>query len=123
MDHILGNKAQFKDRTEKFGAAAMAAGATAAASGNDDAARVGGIVAAVGLVSHLISAASNPSADVRMWENLPRYLSATWLDLPPGRYAGVLEPLRDGQPVASMPIEVQVEDTPAPIIFLSNLKY
>jgi tetratricopeptide (TPR) repeat protein len=123
MDHILGNKAQFKDRTGKFGTAAMAAGTAAAATGDRDAAAVGGIVAAVGLVSYLISASANPTADVRMWENLPRYLTVAWLDLPPGRHAGVLEARLDAQPLATVPFEVEIPDTAAPVIFLSDAKY
>lgn len=123
MDHILGNKAQFKDRTEKFGAAAMAAGTAAAATGDRDAAAVGGIVAAVGLMSYLISASANPTADVRMWENLPRYLTIAWLDLSPGHHAGMLETLLDGQPSAAVPFEVEIPDDDAPIIFLSDAKY
>lgn len=123
MDHILGNKAQFKDRTEKFGTAAMAAGTAAAATGDRDAAAVGGIVAAVGLVSYLISASANPMADVRMWENLPRYLTVAWLDLPPGRHTGMLETLLDGQPSAKVPFEVEIPDAATPIIFLSDARY
>lgn len=123
MDHVLGNKAQFKNRAENWGAAAMAAGTAAATIGDRDVAALGGIVATVGLVSYLISASANPSADVRMWENLPRYLTAMWLDLPPGRHAGVMENLLDGKVVAAVPFAAVIPDTATPIIFLSDSTY
>lgn len=124
MDHILGNKAQFKDKAGRFGETAMAAGAAAAATSNDREVKgAAAIVALVGLVSYLASSSTNPTADVRMWENLPRYLTVAWLDLPPGHHAGVLETRLEGQPFVTMPIEVELTGTTAPIIFLSDAKY
>jgi autotransporter-associated beta strand protein len=124
MDHILGNKAQFKDKAGRFGATAMAAGAATAAISNDrDVQGAAGIVALVGLVSYLASVSANPTADVRMWENLPRYLTIAWLDLRPGRHAGSMEFLRDGQIVSSVPLELEIPDAPASIIFLSDAKF
>jgi len=83
MDHILANKAVFKSAT---GAAAVVAGATSIAlAGNkgNGAWIAGGIAIAAGL----ISAATTPEADIRMWETLPRYLSFAAIELPPGQHS------------------------------------
>ena len=84
MDHILANKAVFKDAT---GTAALAAAATSiglANHGQGDAALIAGGVA---LVAGIFSAATTPEADIRAWESLPRYLTFAALELPPGSHS------------------------------------
>jgi hypothetical protein len=47
---------------------------------------VGAGLLAAGVISKLISAATTPEADIRSWDNLPRYLSFASLSLPAGRH-------------------------------------
>ena len=89
MDHILGNKAVFKTATDIAGDVALIGGGAAIVSGdgrNATANEVGVGLLAAGVISKLISAATIPEADVRAWDNLPRYLSFANLALPPGRH-------------------------------------
>jgi tetratricopeptide (TPR) repeat protein len=84
MDHILANKAVFKDA---MGTTAIAAGATSlglAAHRQGEAALIAGGVA---VVAGLLSATTTPEADIRAWDNLPRYLSFAALELPPGKHS------------------------------------
>jgi tetratricopeptide (TPR) repeat protein len=84
MDHVLANKAVFKDAA---GNVAVAAGVTSlalAANNQGDAALIAGGVA---LVAGIFSAATTPEADIRTWDNLPRYLSFAALELPPGQHS------------------------------------
>ena len=91
MDHILGNKAVFKQRSETVGDVALvgALGTAAYGTGKDSQNLAIGL-AAVGLVSKIMSAATQTQADVRSWNNLPRYLSFGALRLAPGEHAAVL---------------------------------
>jgi hypothetical protein len=94
MDHVLKNKAVFKTSSGTVGDVALAVGASTAApmSHLGDA---GGYAAlgmmAFGLISKAVSAAANPAADVRCWDNLPAYLSFAALSVPPGRHAAKVE--------------------------------
>ena len=87
MDHILGNKAAFKQRTDTVGDVALVGGLGAATfgTGKDSGNLALGLVA-VGLLSKVASAATQTEADVRAWNNLPRYLSFAALRLPPGEH-------------------------------------
>jgi tetratricopeptide (TPR) repeat protein len=89
MDHILGNKAVFKTATDIAGNVALIGGGAAIESGDGrdaTANEVGVGLLAAGVISKLFSAATTPEADVRAWDNLPRYLSFANLALPPGRH-------------------------------------
>lgn len=91
MDHILGNKAVFKQRTDTIGDVALvgALGTAQYGRGKDaDKAAIG--LAAVGLISKLASAATTPNADTRTWDNLPQYLSLQALKLAPGDHQATL---------------------------------
>lgn len=91
MDHILGNKAVFKQSTDTIGDVALiGAVGTAAYGTSKDSRNVALGLAAVGLISKLASAATQTQADVRAWSNLPRYLSFGALRLPPGDHAATL---------------------------------
>ena len=85
MDHVLGNKAVFKKSTDIGGTAAIAGGAVLATSRNREAQLAGLALAGAGVVTKIFSAAATPEADVRMWDNLPLYLSFVALELPTGQ--------------------------------------
>ncbi len=84
MDHVLGNKAVFKQTTDAVGTAAMISGAVLAT--NHDTQEAGLIVLGVGVLAKMFSAATRPEADTRTWQNLPQYLSFAVLELPPGEH-------------------------------------
>jgi tetratricopeptide (TPR) repeat protein len=94
MDHILGNKAVFKTATDVAGNVALIGGGAAIMSGNGHDAtanEVGVGLLAAGVISKIFSAATTPEADVRAWDNLPRYLSFANLVLPPGTHTVTVE--------------------------------
>lgn len=94
MDHILGNKAVFKSATDIAGDVALIGGGAAIVSGGGrdaTANEVGVGLLAAGVISKIFSAATTPQADVRAWDNLPRYLSFANLGLPPGRHTVVVQ--------------------------------
>jgi hypothetical protein len=92
MDHVLANKAIFKDVTGGVGNAAILGGAlTAAASRNSTGQEVGLGVLAAGLILEGVSASTHPAADIRTWDNLPRFLSFAAVQLPPGQYPATVE--------------------------------
>jgi len=91
MDHILGNKAVFKQRSETIGDVALVGALGTAAYGRSkDSANVALGLAAIGVLSKITSAATQTQADVRSWDNLPRYLSFGAVRLPPGDYPATL---------------------------------
>jgi hypothetical protein len=104
MDHVLGRKAVFKSATDTAGNMALMGGlTTAAVSNNRTAQEVGLAIALAGLVSKVVSAATIPAADIRSWENLPRYLSFASVPLPPGQHAVTVQFLdTSGRVVANL---------------------
>ncbi len=87
MDYVLANKAVFKGTTDAFGNAAIVSGAVLAAGGShrhSAADEVGAGLLVAGVLAKIVSAATTPSADVRMWDNLPNYIGFTALRVPPG---------------------------------------
>lgn len=91
MDHILGNKAVFKKSTDTLGdVAIVGAVGTSAFGRSKDSQEVALGLAAVGLISKIASAATQTEADIRTWNNLPRYLSFASFSLPPGEYPATL---------------------------------
>lgn len=122
MDHILGNKAVFKSATDAAGNAALITGAILAT--DHDTRDVGLGVAAAGLVSKIISAATTPAADVRCWDNLPQYLSFVALRLPVGAYSAAIEFRPDsGSPIASLTKSFTINVTNATrdtVVFVSD---
>ncbi len=89
MDHILANKAVFKQSTDTVGDAAIISGAVLASSQNTQEAGLG--VLAFGLLSKAIAASTTPAADTRYWDNLPQYLGFGALRMAPGTYTAQLE--------------------------------
>ena len=84
MDHILANKAVFKDAT---GGAAMAAAATSVGLAHHRQGEAALIAGGVAVIAGILSATTTPEADVRAWDSLPRYLSFAALELPAGQHS------------------------------------
>lgn len=103
MDHILGNKAVFKQATDTAGDAAIIGGAILATAGQGRKSAVdeaGAALLLAGLASKLVAAATKPQADTRAWDNLPQFLTFVQLRLPPGEHTATVEFLdSQGQPV------------------------
>jgi hypothetical protein len=97
MDHILANKAGFKRTTDTVGNAALVSGLVIAGTQRREAQAAGLGVAAVGLLSKIVSASTTPEADVRSWDNLPLYLSFASLELSPGQHTLTIEFLDPAQ--------------------------
>jgi hypothetical protein len=92
MDHVLGNKAVFKSATDTAGNVALIGGlTTAAVSGDSTAQGIGLGIAAAGLISKIVSAATVPVVDTRSWDNLPHYLSFACVPLPPGQHVATVQ--------------------------------
>jgi hypothetical protein len=125
MDHILGNKAVFKQAADTIGDAALLGAIIAAQNTrkevkrtvigpdgkprvvtetvrDDDAANAALGLAAAGVLAKIFAGATQPTADIRAWDNLPQYLSLATLRLPPGEHPATLTFLdAAGQPLAS----------------------
>lgn len=99
MDGILANQAAFKQAADAVGDIALWGAIVAAETGrvrdrkNEEAVLV---LASLGVLAKAAGAATNPAADTRAWDNLPRYLSFAAFDLPPGEHAAVLRFFNEG---------------------------
>ena len=99
MDHVLHNKAVFKDSTDVFGNAALITGGALAIGGagrHGPADEIGLGLLAAGVVSKLISAAVTPAADTRQWDNLPNLIGFAALRATPGPHTLSVEFLDAG---------------------------
>jgi hypothetical protein len=96
MDHVLGNKAVFKRTTDTAGTAALVTGAVLSTSHHNETQMAGLALVGAGVVSKIFSSATTPEADIRMWDNLPLYISFVALELPAGQHTLTVEFL-DGQ--------------------------
>lgn len=94
MDKILKNQAKTKKTTDTAGDIGLVSGLILAS--NKDTQEIGLGLAAAGLLSKLASAATNPKADTRTWDNLPQFLSFAALNLPPGKQTVEVEFLDAG---------------------------
>lgn len=123
MDHILANKAVFKRSTDVAGDAALVSGLILSQDRHTEDVGIG--LAAAGLLSKIVSAATTPAADVRMWENLPQYLSFSAVKLPPGQYAAIVE-FEDvgGRAVAGLTknLTIDVKAGKDTVVFVSDRK-
>jgi hypothetical protein len=124
MDHVLGNKAVFKSTTDTLGNVALIGGlGTAAFSHDRTAQQVGLGVALAGLVGKAISAATTPEADVRTWDNLPRFISFASMPLPPGEHTATVEFLDSGKRVLSnltKAVSINVPSSGDKVVFISD---
>ncbi len=101
MDNVLGRQASFKGAANSGGNVLMATGAVGTGHSDADA-----ILFASGLLLKIISAATNPQADIRYWHNLPARFDMIPLQLTAGVHSvqltyrndagdtGSLEPLQ-----------------------------
>lgn len=135
MDYILGNKAVFKGTADTIGDLSLIGAAIAhseaqrkryegeSGRGSDQTALA---LAAIGAFGKVLSAATVARADVRSWDNLPRYLGFTALRLPAGDHPARIEYLdADGRILSTLTREVTIHvptdsgrDT---VVFLSEL--
>lgn len=133
MDHILGNKAVFKTTTNTVGDAALIGSIIAAdnihrrdGTKSHDAENAAIALGAIGLIGKIAAAATTPSADIRMWDNLPQRLSFAALRMPAGEHTGTLDFLdASGRklPGASQTVTINVRDpSQDTVVFLSELK-
>ena len=115
MDHVLGNKAAFKETANTVGDAALigAVGTAQYGRGKDAGTAALGL-AAVGLISKLASSATTPAADIRTWDNLPQYLSVRALHLSPGNHEATLTFYDASGAVLSSHTQQFVISVPAP---------
>ena len=126
MDHVLGNKAQFKSVTGKVGDAALIAGGILAVGGqgNHSAAdEVGLGLMLAGLASKIVSSATTPEADVRMWDNLPNSMSIAMLKLPPGKHTATVQFKNDsglGPAHLAKTVNFTVEPGQDKVVFVSD---
>ncbi len=135
MDHILGNKAVFKAATNVAGDVALMGSVIAAQearhramTGRDDTGANNTAVGLglLGLVGKIVSAATQPQADTRQWDNLPQRLAFAAVKLPPGEHQGRVEFLdRNGAVLAartrSVAFTVSAETGRDTVVFLSEL--
>jgi hypothetical protein len=133
MDHVLGNKAVFKQTTDAIGDVALVGAVGAAEYGSRDSEKAALGLAAIGLISKITSAATTPQADIRSWENIPQYLSFAALQLASGDHVATLEFLdANGQAVPQLTqhftITVPAADStigpraPDVVVFCSEMK-
>lgn len=101
MDHVLANKAVFKSATGAVGDLALISSVILATDRRTDEAALG--LAAFGLLSKVVSAATTPRADTRAWDNLPQHIGFTALALPPGTHPLTIEFLdAQGRPIPQL---------------------
>ncbi|MDB6063883.1 MAG: Tetratricopeptide 2 repeat protein [Pedosphaera sp.] len=124
MDHVLANKTVFKATTDVAGNAAIIAGAIAASSRDRTSQDVGLGLVAAGLISKIVSASTTPAADIRTWDNLPRYLSFAATELSPGQHVATVEFLdAGGQPMSNLTKTITINvpaDKHDKVVFVSD---
>ena len=125
MDHILANKAIFKSTTDTVGDAAIFSGAVLGSQqgrhSNVD--EIGLGLAVFGVLNKVVAAFATPAADIRCWDNLPKFLTFASLRLPPGKHTATVE-FRDAQghalPALTKAIQVPVTETKDVIVYVSD---
>ncbi len=125
MDHVLANKAVFKESTDAAGTGAIIAGAVMAGQQGHDSPvdEIGAGLIAAGILSKLVSAATTPAADTRTWDNLPQYLSFASLTAPEGECDLEFEFLdAAGNPISERTRQVRVRVEPGrdTVVFVSD---
>lgn len=128
MDHVLKNKAVFKTSTDIAGKVGMIAGTETALAGlqshNQTAGEIGLGLLAAGVITEIVSANVTPHADIRTWDNLPRYLTFTALTLPPGPHIATVEFLNEiGEPLPNLTKTITIDvsaDKHDKVVFVSD---
>lgn len=135
MDYILGNKAVFKGTADTVGDISLIGAAIAhseaerkrmegeSGRGSDQTALA---LAAIGAFGKILSAATVAHADVRAWDNLPRYLGFSALHLRAGDHAAKIEYLdAEGRVLEAhtreFTIHVPADGDRDTVVFLSEL--
>ncbi len=125
MDHVLANKAVFKNATDVAGSVGIIGGAATALSSRDQTTQEVGLgLMAAGVLAKIVSGATTPAADVRAWDNLPHYLSFAALRLPPGQHTATVQFLDGGgQPMANLTKTITINvaaDKHDKVVFVSD---
>ncbi|MDB6018066.1 MAG: Tetratricopeptide 2 repeat protein [Pedosphaera sp.] len=124
MDHVLANKAVFKTSTDVAGNIGIVGGAVALSQRNQTSQEVGLGLLAAGILTKIVSASTTPAADIRTWDNLPRYLSFASVHLSPGQHVATVEFLDfAGQPVSSLTKTITINvpaDKQDKVVFVSD---
>ncbi len=127
MDHILGNKAVFKSTTDTVGNVGIIGGAATLLAGgghNSTVNQVGIGLLAAGILSKLVSSSATPEADIRTWDNLPRFLSFASLPLAPGPHSATVQFLDPAGQVIPYLTKTVTFDVPADgkdkVVFVSD---
>ena len=124
MDHVLANKAVFKSGTDIAGDVALAGGlGTVLLSNNGTGREIGAGIALAGLIAKGISAATKPEADVRAWDNLPRYLCFASFELGSGPHTITIK-FRNGSgvelPGLTKRFTVNIPNNKETVVFVSD---
>ncbi|HTI72341.1 MAG TPA: hypothetical protein VMF06_20370 [Candidatus Limnocylindria bacterium] len=121
MDHILANKAVFKDTTQSIGTAAIIGGAVAAGAGGRQGGEIGLGLVGAGVILNVLGSITKPAADTRQWDNLPQYLGFSAFRLPPGNYQAAVDFVdTGGGVVASRPLTFTVASGRDTVLFVSD---
>jgi hypothetical protein len=111
----------FKSATDVAGNVGLISGLIIAQ--NRDTREIGLGLAAAGLLSKIVSAATTPAADTRAWDNLPQYLSFAAVPLPPGEHQATVEFLDpSGRPLTNLTrtMTINVKTDRDTVVFLSD---
>lgn len=91
VDGFLGGKAVFKDAAPFLGWTLLVAGDVANSVGGRSSDEIGLVLYALGAVTWIAGAITNPAADTRTWELLPESLWMVSADPAPGRHRLVVD--------------------------------
>lgn len=123
MDHILANKASFKEGTDIGGDAALITGGVLTTTRQREAQYAGLGLLAAGLISKVVSASTTPAADTRSWDNLPLYLGFAAFELPAGQHTATIDFLdAQNRKISGLTKTITFEITPGTdkVIYLSD---
>jgi tetratricopeptide (TPR) repeat protein len=115
VDYILAGKANFKHGTQTT-AALLGRGAVIAAQ-QKDGELVAGVLAGLSVLSAIVSSATTPEADIRLWNNLPHSIFLIGLTLPPGQQTLQVNGLGPSPQTVEIHPTVQPDD-PLQIVFI-----
>jgi len=121
MDHVLANKAEFKNTTSGVGDAALISGAILATDNDHE--EAGAVLMVAGLLTKLVSAATTPQADTRGWDGLPQSLALGQFQLAPGEHqltVDFLDASGSVQPGFSKQITFTVPENRDAVVYISD---
>ncbi len=120
MDHVLGNKAVFKEGTGTVGDVALAGAVTSLQFGGGSKLTTG--LAIGGALFKGASLLTKTKADTRAWDTLPARVGVASVKLAPGEYPATVEFIdQAGKPVVSRPVVIKVAaEQPDTVLFVSD---